>query len=149
MHNTDYFCQCDVYQVVGFAKNQKKKTVHSKKMSTISSNFLDNILYRKMHYPWPKRLCNYSFDFNILNISLAWVLKVLVVHYFNSSFISLFWGMHQFLQSKIEWMTEWMYDCRHIILYKNKLFLSEFHHIFIISISFSNKMKKKNPDTSL
>ena len=34
----------------------KIKTVHAKKMSTISSNFLDNILYRKMHYPWPKRL---------------------------------------------------------------------------------------------
>ena len=38
----------------------KIKTVHSKKRSTISSNFLDNILYRKMHYPWPKRLCKYS-----------------------------------------------------------------------------------------
>ena len=25
VHNTDYFCRCDVYQVVGFAKNQKKK----------------------------------------------------------------------------------------------------------------------------
>ena len=34
----------------------KIKTVHSKKTSTISSNFLDNILYRKIHYPWPKRL---------------------------------------------------------------------------------------------
>ena len=48
---TDYFCQCDVYQVVGFAKNPKIKTVHSKKMLAVSSNFLDNILCRKMHYP--------------------------------------------------------------------------------------------------
>ena len=38
-------------------RKPKIKTVHSKKMSTISSNFLDDILYRKMHYPCPKRLC--------------------------------------------------------------------------------------------
>ena len=33
-------------------------------MSTISSNFLDNALYRKMHYPWPKRLWlnHYHYD---------------------------------------------------------------------------------------
>ena len=24
VHNTDYFCQCDVYQVVGFAKTKNK-----------------------------------------------------------------------------------------------------------------------------
>ena len=41
----------------------KIKTVHSKKMLAISSNFLDNILYRKMHYPWPSRLWKFWFNF--------------------------------------------------------------------------------------
>ena len=31
------------------------QTVHSKEISTFRLNFLDNTLYRKMDYPWPRR----------------------------------------------------------------------------------------------
>ena len=37
-------------------RNAKLKTVHSTKMLAISSNFLYNTLYWKMHYPWPRCL---------------------------------------------------------------------------------------------
>ena len=56
VRNTDYFCHYVVISGCPICEKPKIKTVHSKKMSTISSNFLDNALYRKMHYPWPKRL---------------------------------------------------------------------------------------------